>query len=79
MNSITIGTCSLCSGRVSVPTAWYGTKKPTPTCEKCKAVTEQSYGPTIKMKSVVGIRTKVPIQLIKGADGMPVLLSRSEE
>lgn len=45
----TIGTCSLCGGRVTVPEHWYGVVPPTPECESCHA-TAANHGPTIPMK-----------------------------
>ncbi len=43
--SETIGTCSLCGGRVTRPGA-VGTL----TCQQCGATAENSYGPLIPMK-----------------------------
>jgi hypothetical protein len=49
MNSYTtIGTCSLCGGRVSVPSIWMGIIPPTPTCESCGA-TMREHGPVVEM------------------------------
>lgn len=44
-----IGTCSICGGRVTVPSVYHSVVPPTPTCEKCGAVPRQSYGPVIPM------------------------------
>lgn len=44
----TIGTCSICGGRVTVPTHWSATIPPTPTCESCGAV-KAGHGPVIQM------------------------------
>lgn len=44
----TVGTCSLCGGRVSVPSPWMGTIPPVPTCDSCGA-TAASHGPVIPM------------------------------
>lgn len=44
-----IGKCSLCGGRVTVPTIWLGVIPPTPTCESCGAVAETP-GPVIPMR-----------------------------
>lgn len=49
-NDQVIGTCSLCGGPVTVPTFWWGTVPPTPTCERCSATQRQSYGPVIPME-----------------------------
>lgn len=46
-----IGTCSLCSGPVCVPTVWMGIGTPTATCAKCGAQAVADYGPIIPMRS----------------------------
>lgn len=43
-----IGRCSICNGRVTVPTVWLGIYPPAATCENCGA-TEDNL-PVIKMK-----------------------------
>lgn len=48
MNNV-IGTCSICGGRVTVPTVWHGIIPPTPTCEYCGA-TAAAHGPVIPMQ-----------------------------
>ena len=45
----TIGTCSICGGRVTVPHIWGGVTPPTPTCEQCGA-RAASHGPVIEMQ-----------------------------
>lgn len=45
-----IGTCSLCSGAVAVPSVWAGIKPPIPTCLSCKATPRTAYGPRIDMQ-----------------------------
>ena len=45
----TIGTCSICGGRVTVPHIWGGAIPPTPTCESCGAMAA-SHGPVIEMQ-----------------------------
>lgn len=45
----TIGTCSICGGRVTVPHIWGGVTPPTPTCESCGA-RAASHGPVIPMQ-----------------------------
>lgn len=45
----TIGTCSICGGRVTEPTVWHGVIPPTPTCESCGAVAA-AHGPVIPMQ-----------------------------
>lgn len=44
-----LGKCSICGGDVLVPTVYYSTIPPTPTCVKCGAIKDDS-GPTIPMK-----------------------------
>lgn len=46
----TVGTCSVCSGRVTLPEAWYATIPPVPTCQSCGATKAQPNGPVIKME-----------------------------
>lgn len=49
MSTTTIGTCSICGGRVSVPTIYFSVVPPTPTCENCGATALPS-GPVIPMR-----------------------------
>ena len=49
MQNITIGKCSVCGGKVVVPSVWYSTEEPVPTCKKCGAEKENDL-PEIKMK-----------------------------
>lgn len=57
----TIGTCSLCGGPVTVPTAWYGAVPPVPQCAHCGATKAQPHGPVIEMDeppprhSIIGV------------------------
>jgi len=51
-SSTTIGTCSICGGRVSVPTIWHGIIPPVPQCESCGATQRSPHGPIIDMVSV---------------------------
>lgn len=44
-----IGICSHCGGFVTIPTVWYSTEDPVPTCQKCGAVAESNL-PVVKMK-----------------------------
>lgn len=46
----TIGTCSICGGRVSVPMVWLGTVPPIPTCETCGATMKRPHGPVVEME-----------------------------
>lgn len=53
MSDQTVGTCSECGGRVTVPTVWYGIDPPTPTCSSCGAMpADPAYGPVISMKKL---------------------------
>ena len=45
----TLGTCSLCGGRVTVPDAWWCLDPPVPTCQQCRARQKPSHGPVIEM------------------------------
>lgn len=54
----TLGTCSICGGRVSIPDVWHSVIPPVPTCEKCGATMKNPYGKVIKMdppKKIIGI------------------------
>ena len=44
-----VGTCSICGGRVTVPSVWHGVIPPIPTCESCGAMAAQ-HGPIIQMQ-----------------------------
>ncbi len=44
-----IGKCSICGGRVMVPSIWMGIFPPHPTCESCGAIA-QTKGPVIPMQ-----------------------------
>jgi hypothetical protein len=46
----TVGTCSECGGRVTLPDAWMGMNPPIPTCQKCGARAKQPHGPVIPME-----------------------------
>lgn len=48
MTSYTIGTCSICGGRVSVPAVYHSIIPPVPTCDRCGATAAQ-HGPVIPM------------------------------
>lgn len=48
--NITIGTCSICGGPVTVPYVWHGVTPPTKQCEQCGAVPVDTYGPVIPMR-----------------------------
>lgn len=49
MADVTLGTCSLCGGAVTVPAIWHGVIPPTPTCSSCGAV-KREHGPIIEMQ-----------------------------
>lgn len=44
-----IGTCSICTGAVTVPDVWMCIIPPTPTCSSCGAVSAAPHGPVIPM------------------------------
>jgi len=44
-----IGTCSLCGGPVTTPTAWMATIPAPRTCARCGAVSAEYHGPVIPM------------------------------
>lgn len=48
MSYSTVGTCSICSGPVMIPTLWGSIVPPTPTCSRCGAIAA-SHGPVIPM------------------------------
>lgn len=53
-NGHIIGSCGICGGAVSVPLAWYGINRPTPTCESCGATAKPRHGPTLPMNPARG-------------------------
>ncbi len=55
-NDQVLGTCSLCSGPVTVPQTWMGLYPPPPTCQRCGAVKKESYGPVIEMTPRLGFK-----------------------
>jgi hypothetical protein len=50
MSSRTVGTCSICGGRVSVPDHWMGIYPPIPTCDSCGAHMKEPHGPVVEME-----------------------------
>lgn len=48
--NITIGTCSLCGGRVTVPKVWASVVPAIPTCESCGATKKQPHGSVVEME-----------------------------
>lgn len=48
-NKTILGACSICGGRVSVPTIYHSIIPPTPKCESCGAVRAEN-GPVIPMR-----------------------------
>lgn len=46
-----IGKCSICGGRVTVPHIWMSVEPPSPTCDGCHAVAENT-GPVIPMRPI---------------------------
>jgi len=49
-NDNIIGTCSICSGPVTVPTVYWSTTPPVPQCQRCGAYAQESYGKVIPMR-----------------------------
>lgn len=67
----TIGACSICGGRVTMPSYWLGIHPPTPECQSCGATKKQPYGPTVEMEPRPKPATeKVPVTGISMADLM---------
>lgn len=54
----TIGTCSICGGRVQIPAIWNGIIPPTATCSACGAVGIDDFGTVIPMRPP-SIRTRI--------------------
>lgn len=51
VGEITVGTCSLCGGMVTVPQVWFGVIPPTPTCTRCGAMATPPELPVIPMSN----------------------------
>lgn len=58
---VTIGTCSICGGAVTVPDLWGGVIPPTPTCSKCGAE-KAGHGPVIEMQKPADQRHEEPVK-----------------
>lgn len=56
-NQSIVGTCSICSGPVCVPTAYHSIVPPTPKCNDCGATAKRNYGPVVPMDIVSPVRT----------------------
>lgn len=61
MSVSVVGTCSLCSGAVTVPSIWMGIYPPTPKCSACGAHPKNPHGPTIEMEPSHGQPTNTPL------------------
>ena len=48
VQGVTVGTCGLCGGRVTVPGVWQSIIPPVPTCESCGASVAE-HGPVLPM------------------------------
>jgi hypothetical protein len=48
-NETYVGTCSICGGRVTVPTVWHSVVPAVPTCRSCGATAAQNPGPIVPM------------------------------
>jgi hypothetical protein len=45
-----VGKCGICGGLVTVPTVWHSVVPPTPQCQKCHAVKDETANlPTVPM------------------------------
>jgi hypothetical protein len=54
MSNRVVGKCSLCGGVVTMPESWMSVDPPSPQCQKCHAVKDDTDGlPVIPMKPVV--------------------------
>lgn len=51
--TVTLGSCSLCGGRVTVPKNWMATVPPVPTCERCGARKKAPHGSVVEMERPV--------------------------
>lgn len=61
----TVGTCSECGGRVTLPDSYMSVIPPVPTCQKCGARKKQPFGAVIQMDPSTA--TKKPSQAtVKG-------------
>lgn len=56
-NQTIVGTCSICSGPVCVPTAYHSIVPPVPKCADCGASAKRNYGPVVPMEVVSPIKT----------------------
>lgn len=52
MNDTIIGKCSLCGGRVTVPSVFHSVIPPKPTCESCGAIAAEPDLPVVPMQPV---------------------------
>jgi len=66
--SITIGTCSECGGRVTIPRIWMSVIPAIPSCEHCGAIPAEPHGPIIKMKPSSGNKSQWRETLHKGGE-----------
>lgn len=57
-NQTIVGTCSICSGPVCVPTAYHSIVPPTPKCADCGATAKRNYGAVIPMEATAPARIR---------------------
>ena len=71
MSDMTVGTCSICAGAVTVPNPWWATTPPVPKCSRCGAVPVEAHGPTIPMRpsTTRTIGNGVPLRITVLPDG----------
>lgn len=48
--NLSVGTCSICGGRVTVPELWAATVPPIPACESCGATKKQPHGRVVELE-----------------------------
>lgn len=58
MSDITVGTCSLCGGRVVLHSGWYSTIPQIPQCTGCGATKKQPHGGIVEMEPAVDVCKK---------------------
>lgn len=63
MSTTPVGTCSLCGGRVSLPTFYHSVVPPVPQCDSCGAIAA-SHGPIIPMRPFPQVQTRTTTTVI---------------
>jgi hypothetical protein len=65
---ITVGTCSICGGPVTVPIMWHGIIPPKRTCCQCGAVAAEAHGPVIQMEPASGPPVRIEWETTSGVE-----------